>query len=77
MACLKIQVSTYHENCDLLGYYAASSGNFLQTFWDKLSNLSSGVKYPKKACVDSAVCVRKSVGGEKSWCQPIAFDASE
>jgi len=25
------------EKCALLGYYAASSGNFLQTFWDNLS----------------------------------------
>ena len=25
------------ENCALLGYYAASSGDFLPTFWDNLS----------------------------------------
>ena len=25
------------KNCALLGHYAASSGNFLQTFWDNLS----------------------------------------
>jgi hypothetical protein len=29
------------ENCALLGYYAASSGNFLPTFGEKLSVLSS------------------------------------
>ena len=32
------------ENCALLGYYAASSGNALPTFRDNLSVLSSGVK---------------------------------
>jgi hypothetical protein len=30
------------ENCTLLGYYAASSGNFLRTFRDNLSVPSSG-----------------------------------
>ena len=35
------------ENCTLLGYYAASSGNFLSTFWDNLSVPPSGVKDPK------------------------------
>ena len=25
------------KNCSILGYYAASSGNFLPTFWDTLS----------------------------------------
>jgi hypothetical protein len=25
------------ESCAILGYYAASSGNFLPTFWDNLS----------------------------------------
>jgi hypothetical protein len=32
------------ENCDLLGYYAASSGNSLPTFRDSLSIPSSRVK---------------------------------
>ena len=32
-----------HENCDLLGYYAASSGNFLPLFRDNLSVPSSGI----------------------------------
>ena len=32
------------ENCALLGYYAASSGNFLPTFRDNLSRPSSRVK---------------------------------
>ena len=31
-------------NCALLGYYAASSGNFLPTFRDNLLLLSSGIK---------------------------------
>jgi len=31
------------ENCALLGYYAANSGNFIPTFWDNVSVLSSGV----------------------------------
>jgi hypothetical protein len=32
------------ENCALLGYYTASSGNFLPTFRDNLSVPSSGAK---------------------------------
>jgi len=35
------------ENCTLLGYLAASSGNFLPKFWDNLSVPTSGVKNPK------------------------------
>jgi hypothetical protein len=31
------------ENCSLLGYYAASSGNFLPTFRDNLLVLPSGL----------------------------------
>ena len=31
------------QNSALLGYYAVSSGNYLQTFWDNLSVPSSGV----------------------------------
>jgi hypothetical protein len=31
------------ENCSLLSYYAASIGNFLPTFLDNLSDLSSRV----------------------------------
>jgi len=41
-------ISGFHrevdENCALLGYYAASNGNFLPTFRDNLSVPSSGVK---------------------------------
>jgi hypothetical protein len=32
------------EICALLGYYAASCGNFLRTFWDNVSVPSSRVK---------------------------------
>jgi len=32
------------DTCVLLGYYAALSGNFLQTFWNNLSVPSSRVK---------------------------------
>jgi len=32
------------ENCAVLGYYAASSGNSLPTFQDNLSTTSSKVK---------------------------------
>jgi len=32
------------ENCALLGYYAASSGNSLPTFWENLSVQYSRVK---------------------------------
>jgi len=32
------------KNLALLSYYAASSGNFLPTFWDNLSVPSSGFK---------------------------------
>ena len=40
------------ENCVLLGYYTASSGNSLPTFRDNLSVLSSRVKnlYLRTAC---------------------------
>jgi len=37
------------ENCARLGYYAASSGNFLPKFRDNLSVPSSGVKIPKES----------------------------
>jgi len=37
--------SEVDENCALLDYYAACSGNFLPTFRDNLS-VPSGVKYP-------------------------------
>jgi hypothetical protein len=36
------------ENCALLGYYTASTGNFLPTFWNNLSVPSSSVKNPRR-----------------------------
>jgi len=32
------------EKCALLGYYTASSGNFLPTFWNNISVPSTGLK---------------------------------
>ena len=37
------------KKCALLGYYAASNGNFLSTFRDNLSISSSGFKNPKES----------------------------
>jgi len=37
------------ENCALLGYYAASSDNFLPMFWYNLSMPSSGFKNPEES----------------------------
>jgi hypothetical protein len=42
------------ENCTPLGYYGASSGNFLPTFRDNLSVPSSGFKNPK-GCPETSV----------------------
>jgi hypothetical protein len=36
------------ENCALLDYYTASSGNFSQTFWDNLLVPFSRVMKPKR-----------------------------
>ena len=48
-------ISDFHhkvaENCALLGYYAASSGNFWPTFQDKLLVPSSGLNSPYKHSV--------------------------
>jgi hypothetical protein len=40
------------ENCTILDYYAASNGNFLQTFRDNLSVQSSVFKNPKERILD-------------------------
>jgi len=37
------------ENLAILGYYTASSGNFLQAFWDNLLVPSSRFKDPKES----------------------------
>jgi len=44
-ACARVRV----EKHDFLGCYAASSGSFLQTFWDNLVVPSSGLKNPKES----------------------------
>ena len=56
-----------YENCALLGYYTAGSGNFLPTLWDNQSVPSSGVKNPKESLLTQyKVNIGKSVGHEKS-----------
>jgi hypothetical protein len=44
-----LKSSNILENCALLGYYAASSGNFLPMFRDNLSVPSSGFRNPKES----------------------------
>ena len=43
------------ENCALLGYYAASSGNSLPTFRDNLSIPSSRVELGPVSCPETSV----------------------
>ena len=43
------------ENCAVLGYYAASSGNFLRTFQDYLSVPSSGQGWDPIGCPETSV----------------------
>jgi len=49
------------DNCGLLGYYAASSGNLLPTFRDNLSVPSSGVKSPRPLKMGQIGCPVTSV----------------
>ena len=42
-----LRIRRLNENCTLLGYYTASSGNYLPTFWDNILVPSSGFKNPK------------------------------
>jgi len=51
------------KNCVILGYYAASSGNFLPTFRDKLSAPSSGSRIQKKAST-SFLCPEKELSSQ-------------
>jgi hypothetical protein len=53
-AWLKI-ANEVDENCVLLGYYAASSGNFLPTFRDNLSVPSSGANRGQIGCPEKSV----------------------
>jgi len=41
-----------NDNCALLGYYAACSGNSLPTFRDNLSVPNSMVKNPRRRILD-------------------------
>jgi hypothetical protein len=55
------------ENCAVLGYYAASRGNPLQTFRDNVLVPSSTVKKSKKKCKwarQYAIYIGKGVGGD-------------
>ena len=55
------------ENCSLLGYYAARSGNLLLAFRNYISVPSSMVKTPKESLLPQyGIYIRKSVDGEKS-----------
>jgi hypothetical protein len=48
------------ENCALLGYYAASSGNFLLTFRDNLLVPPSGVKIYSQISFLHYVCILRT-----------------
>ena len=52
---LKSQMDDVDGNCALLGYYAASSGNFLPTFRDSLSVPSSGATRGPIGCPETSV----------------------
>jgi hypothetical protein len=41
-----------YQNCGLLGYYAASSGNFLSTVRENLSVPSSRFKNPRRSVLE-------------------------
>jgi len=53
-----------------MGYYAASSGNSLQTFWDNLSvHLQEpiiGQKYPRICCPETSV-MNYHLGNKYPW----------
>jgi hypothetical protein len=51
---LKPEMDEGDENCTLLGYYAASSGNFLLTFRDNLSVPSSEAKRGPIGCPETS-----------------------
>jgi hypothetical protein len=63
------------ENCVLLGYYSASSGNFLPTFQDSLSVPFSRVNNPKKTASSSNTeFIQGRVGvviSSVMWCRSI------
>jgi len=51
------------EKCALLGYYAASSGNSLPTFWDNLSVPSSRDKNPRSKSSMTHIIVSEEFAG--------------
>ena len=53
------------ENCALLGYYAASSENFLPTFRDNLSVPNSGFKNQIAIILTAGPCVGISFTEDK------------
>jgi hypothetical protein len=53
------------ENHALLGYYQASSGNFLLTFWDNLSAPSSGFESKGKPLAPVRSLYRQACGRSK------------
>jgi hypothetical protein len=54
-----IKASITIKNCAVLGYYAASISNFLQTFRDNISFLSSSVKNPVNGLLSALKFVHK------------------
>ena len=65
------------EKLALLGYYMASSSNFLLTFWDNLTVPSSESKNPKESLQpQNRVHIGKGVDSENVSavrCQPIGL----
>jgi hypothetical protein len=71
---LRTQTHQVIEICTLLCYYAASSGNFLLTFWDNILVPSSRVKNPKRKMAVGWVYIGKREGSGKfsvAWYQSI------
>jgi hypothetical protein len=57
------------KNCAVLGYYIASSGNFLPTFRDNLSVPSSRVKNPKRKTAEPSQGKEPNKGEELNEAQ--------
>jgi len=63
------------ESCAVLVYYAASSGNFLPTFWDNLrGTVFKGEESTKESRLSQKEFIQGRVGTVTSfsvaWCQP-------
>jgi len=66
----------FTKNCALMGYYAASSGNFLPTFHDVILVPFSRVKKLKRNLVVEQIYIGISVGSGKvsvAWCQTVGL----